>query len=607
MKSLYRLLPYYRPYRLALTWGLILVIVGSATLSVIPWVVRMAIDAVQAGDDLRRIWQLAAAMIGVGLAGGAMRYGMREMLNGLSRRIEFDLRNDLFTHLTRLDAAYFGRMRTGEVMARLTNDLSAVRMAAGPAIMYLVSTVAGGLFALGFMLRIDRRLTLLALLPMSLVPVLMARLGRVIHDRFEDVQAHFGLLTTLAQENIAGVRVVRAYRQEYAEESRFGRLNDEYLTKNMRLVRLYGALNPAFALLAGIAAAVVLGVGGALALHGSITVGAFVAFGLYLAALTWPMVALGWVVNLFERGAASMGRLNELLDAVPTVTSPADSRTRPFSLPPFDGGGRRLEFRDVGFHYPTREGETPRWVLRGISFVVPAGTTVGLVGATGSGKSALVDLIPRLYDPQEGEILLDGVPIRDLPLHELRGELGYVPQETLLFSDTIASNLAYGVAKDPAAAREAAAVAQLDETIAAFPGGYETMLGERGINLSGGQQQRAALARALARKPSVVLLDDSLSAVDAHTEAAILGALRGALVARTALVVTHRASAVRDAQQIVVLEEGQIVERGVHADLLARGGRYWSLVRRQELEESIEDGENLKGTGDRVAAEPSLA
>ncbi|GAC1682755.1 MAG: ABC transporter ATP-binding protein [Gemmatimonadaceae bacterium] len=606
MKSLYRLLPYYSPYRRTLAGGLVLVVAGSAAVSVIPWLLRMAIDAVQAGDDLRRVWQLAAAMIAVGLAGGTMRYGMREMLNGLSRRIEFDLRNDLFTHLARLDARYFGRMRTGEVMARLTNDLSAVRMAAGPAIMYLVSTVSGGLFALGFMLRIDRRLTVLALLPLGLVPVLMARLGRVIHDRFEAVQEHFGLLTTLAQENIAGVRVVRAYRQEDAEERRFGRLNDEYQTKNMRLVRLYGALNPAFALLAGIAAAIVLGVGGALALRGSITVGAFVAFGLYLAALTWPMVALGWVVNLFERGAASMGRLNEILGAIPTVTSPA-SRTRLLPLPRPAVGGRRLEFRDVGFHYPPREGETPRWVLRGISFVVPEGTTLGLVGTTGSGKSALMDLIPRLYDPQEGEILLDGVPIRELPLHELRAELGYVPQETLLFSDTIASNLEYGVANDPSAARAAAAVAQMDQTIAAFPGGYDTVLGERGINLSGGQQQRVALARALARKPSVVLLDDSLSAVDAHTEAAILGALRGSLVTRTALVVTHRASAVRNAQQIVVLEDGRIVERGVHEDLLTRGGRYWSLVNRQELEEAIENGDDLVGTGGRVAAEPPLA
>ncbi|GAC1478387.1 MAG: ABC transporter ATP-binding protein [Gemmatimonadaceae bacterium] len=594
MNSLRRLFPYYRPYRIALASGLLLVVAGSAAVSGIPWLLRLAIDAVRAGEPVRRVWLIGGAMIGVAVLGGAMRYGMRELLNGLSRRIEFDLRNDLFAHLTRLDAGYFARLRTGDIMARLTNDLSAVRMAAGPAIMYLVSTISGGIFALGFMLRIDLRLTALALLPVSLVPVLMVRLGKIIHDRFEAVQDHFGVLTTLAQENIAGVRVVRAYRQEAAEEERFGRLNDEYLAKNMRLAQLYGALNPAFALLAGLAAAIVLGLGGALALRGTITIGAFVAFGLYLAALTWPMVALGWVINLFERGAASMGRLIEILDAVPAVASPAFPR----SLPPTDGG-RSVEFRNVGFHYPPREGEPPRWVLRDVSFVVPAGATLGIVGATGSGKSALMDLIPRLHDPQEVEILLDGVSIRELPLEQLRRALGYVPQESLLFSDTIAANIEYGVNDDVDAAREASEIAQLGETIAAFPGGYETLLGERGINLSGGQQQRAALARALARRPSVVLLDDSLSAIDAHTEAAILAALRGTLASRTAIIITHRASAVRDAYQIIALDEGRIVERGTHDALLAARGRYWSLVSRQELVESLEE--------EPVAADPRVA
>jgi len=517
---------------------------------------------------------------------------MRELLNGVSRRIEYDLRNSLFVHLGSLDAPYFARMRTGDIMARLTNDLSAVRMAAGPAIMYLVNTIAGGLFALYFMLRIDQRLTLLALLPMVILPILMARVGTAIHNRFEAVQEYFSTITTRAQENLAGTRIVRAYRQEAAEIARFGAMNEEYLHRNMRLVTLWGMLNPLFGLLAGLGGAFVLGAGGSLAVRGVISVGDFVAFGFYLAILTWPLIALGWVINLFQRGGASMARLNEILDAQPGIASPPRARALPLAA-----SGRSLEFRGVGFHYPTADGNPTRWVLRDVSFRVLPGATLGVVGATGSGKSALMDLIPRLYDPQEGEILLDGVPITEIALDELRRETGFVPQESLLFSDTIGANLAYGT-EDPQAARWAAGVAQLDETIASFPGGYETMLGERGINLSGGQKQRAALARALARTPSIVLLDDALSAVDTHTEAEILRGLRGALSGRTAVIASHRISAIRDASWIIVLAEGRIVEQGHHADLLAQGGRYWALLRRQQLVEAIEgDGETLATTG----------
>jgi ATP-binding cassette subfamily B protein len=449
--------------------------------------------------------------------------------------------------------------------------------------MYLTNTVAGGLFALYFMLRIDGRLTLLALTPMVLLPILTIWLGRAIHERFEAVQAHFSTMTTRAQENLAGARVVRAYRQEQPELARFAALNDEYLTKNMQLVRLYGLMNPAFGLLAGLGAVTVLGVGGLLAVRGTISVGAFVAFGLYLGMLTWPLIALGWVVNLFQRGAASMGRLVEILDEQPAVASaPA-----PVSLPPASTG-RSVEFRNVGFHYPPPADAKARWILRNISFRVPAGATLAVVGATGSGKSALLELLARVYDPQEGEVLVDGVPITTLTLEELRREIGFVPQESLLFSETIRENLTYGT-EDASRAKWAAGVAQLDSTIEQFPGGYDTMLGERGINLSGGQKQRAALARALARRPSIVVLDDALSAVDTHTEADILRGLREALKGRTAIIASHRVSAVRDASWIIVLDEGRIVEQGRHAELIAAGGRYWTLLRRQQLEDAIED------------------
>jgi ATP-binding cassette subfamily B protein len=593
MSSLRRVLPYYRPYRGSVAWGLVFVVTSAAFSSVGPWFLRRALDGIRAGAPLKTIWLLAAALIGVSLIGGVGRYWMRELLNGVSRWIECDLRNDLFRQLESVDATYYTRMRTGDLMARLTNDLSAVRMAVGPAIMYLTNTIAGGAFALSFMLRISPRLTLIAALPMAILPVLGILFGRHIHARFEAVQAHFSDLTTLAQENLAGVRIVRAFRQEAAETARFATLNEQYLEKNMRLARLYGLMQPGFAIFAGLGMVAVVSFGGSLVLNGTISIGSFVAFGMYLGMLTWPLIALGWVINLFQRGAASMTRLVDILDARSALPEPEHPRVLPTAA-----GGRSIEFRNVGFHYSTEAGEPTRWALRHISFVAPAGATIGVVGATGSGKSALMDLVPRLFDPQEGELLIDGIPIRDLSIESLRREIGYVPQESFLFSDTIGSNLVYGTS-DESAASWAAEIAQLDETIEQFPGGYDTVLGERGINLSGGQKQRAALARALARRPTVVLLDDALSAVDTHTEAEILRSLRDALTKRTALIASHRVSAIRDATWIIVLEEGRIVEQGRHAELLAAGGRYWSLLNRQQLEESIEEDDDVE------LAEPS--
>jgi ATP-binding cassette subfamily B multidrug efflux pump len=588
MQSLRKLIPYYRPYLLQLIGGLTFVVLSAGITSVIPLVLRRAIDGMRTGAPVRTTVLLSGAIVVVALVGGALRYGMRELLNGLSRWIEYDLRNDLFTHLESLDAAYFGRTRTGDIMARLTNDLSAVRMAAGPAIMYLTNTVFGGLFALGFMAVISVRLTVLALVPMLILPVITVRMGHLIHVRFEAVQEHFSTLTTHAQENLSGVRIVRAYRQEAAEIARFAELNEEYLKRNMLLVRLWGMLHPVFSLMAGAGAVVVLGLGGTLALRGVLSVGSFVAFGLYLAMLTWPLIALGWVINLFQRGDASMGRLVKMLEVQPTIVT----REPVMHLPPAVAG-RSIEFRGVGFQYPTAA-DAPgegRWVLRDVSFTIPAGATVGIVGATGSGKTALIDLIARVYDPQEGEILIDGVPILRLPVDELRREIGYVPQESLLFSDTIATNLGYGVDDDNERVwREAARLAQLDQTVEDFPGGYDTMLGERGINLSGGQKQRASLARALARRPAIVLLDDALSAVDTHTEAEILRGLRTALAGRTAVIASHRASALRDATMIVVLDQGRVVEMGRHTELLSAEGRYWSLIRRQRLVEEVVSG-----------------
>jgi len=582
LKNLRLAAPYYRPYWIPFSIGLVIVVASSAITSVIPWLLRRAIDAIGSGAPMGTIWKLSGMIVLAAIVGGAFRYGMRELINGVSRWIEYDLRNDLFIHLETLDAAYFAHTRTGDIMARLTNDLSAVRMAVGPAVMYLANTITGGLFALYFMLRIDVKLALLALLPLLVLPALTIRMGKAIHDRFEAVQEHFSTLTTRAQENLSGARIVRAYRQEAAEIARFGAINDQYLALNMSLVRLWGTLNPLFAFFGGLGGVIVLGLGGMLAIRGTISVGSFVAFGMYLTMLTWPMIALGWVVNLFQRGEASMGRLNEILDVRATIGAEEPAQHLPPAM-----SGRTIEFRNVGFHYPSDPVGEPRWVLRNVSFSVPAGATLGVVGATGSGKSALIDLIPRMYDPQEGEILIDGIPTRRVLPAELRREIGFVPQESLLFSDTVGANLAYGT-QDPASAEWAATVAQLDQTIEEFPGKYETILGERGINLSGGQKQRASLARALAKTPGIVLLDDALSAVDTHTEAEILRALREALAGRTALIASHRISAIRDASWIIVLEKGTVVEQGRHAELMALRGRYWSLLRRQQLLDAVE-------------------
>jgi len=586
MKDLRRLIPFFRPYRRQVLVGLLLVVVSTAITSVIPWLLRSGIDAMSRGADQSIVWTVAAGIVGTALVAGVMRYWMRHLMNGVSRRIEYDLRNDLFTHLETLDASYYARTRTGDIMARLTNDLGAVRMAAGPAIMYLVNTIASGLFALVFMLRIDPALTVLALLPMIALPIITVRMGSAIHARFDAVQEHFSTLTTHAQENLTGARIVRAYRQEAAEIERFGELNDEYLARNMSLVRLYGTMTPLFGLLAGLGAVVVMGFGGVLVIRGSISVGSFVAFGIYLGLLTWPLIALGWVINLFQRGGASMARLLEILNAKSLI----DFQEVPLSQLVPTSAGRSIEFRDVGFHYPTEGEREPRWILRHVSFLVPAGATLGVVGATGSGKSALMDLIPRIYDPQEGQILIDGVPIRNVPLDALRREIGFVQQESVLFSDTIGANIGYGT-ENVASVRWAAETAQMDSTIEGFPGGYDTILGERGINLSGGQKQRASLARALARKPAIVLLDDALSAVDTHTEADILRELRVALAGRTAIISSHRASSIRHATKIIVLDHGRIVEEGRHEELMMSEGRYWSLLRRQQLVESIESAD----------------
>ncbi len=581
MFALKRLLPYAARYRTGILLGLLCVVISNAAATAMPYLLGRAIDALGAPDAApRAILAFAGLIVVVTLVSGAGRFGMRLLLNGISRRVENDLRDDFFEHLLRLDAGFYGATRTGDLMSRATHDTQAVRMAIGPGIMYLVNTVVTTALALAVMLHYSVRLTLVSLIPLSLLPPVFLFFGRAIHRRFERIQEHFATLTTMVQENLSGVRIVRAYNQAKAQELEFAELNRGYFDRNMALARLSAVFSPLLALLTGAGALVVLWVGGLEVIAGRMSAGDFVAFFFYLGLLSWPMMALGWVVNLFQRGAASLNRIASILDTAPAVRPPAE----PIDPGPIHG---TIELRDVSFRYPGTERE----VLTGVTLRIEAGQTVALVGPTGSGKSTVVALITRRYDPTRGEILLDGVPLDRVPLHRLRQEIGAVPQDAFVFSDTIAGNIGLGLREgvsDDGRVEKAARVAHLHETIEALPAAYATRLGERGINLSGGQRQRATLARAIARDPAILILDDALSAVDTHTESAILDGLRDVLRARTALIVSHRVTAVMNADRIFVLDDGRIVESGTHAELIDLGGLYATLLQRQLIAEDLD-------------------
>lgn len=581
MRALRALVPYLRQYRAIYAWGLLLVVLSNLFSTLGPHFLQRGIDVLTRGGPFSNVQSAALLLLVVAATGGLARYGMRELLNSSSRRVEYDLRNRLYAYLQGQSAEFYDRYPTGDVMARTTNDLLAVRMVAGPALMYLADTIIRSLIVVPVMVHISPLLSLLALVPLAALPVVMSRFGRAIHRRSETIQAQFSDLTTHAHENLSGVRIVRAYRQEAAEARHFRALNEEYTERNLSLARIQGMFHPLLAMLGGLGMVALLYAGGRLVITGVVSVGEFVAFGVYLAMLIWPMIALGWVVNLVQRGAASMGRINALMDEPVAIASPE----HPVALPAASAG-RRVAFEGVWFRYPAAADRG--WILQDISFDLPAGGSLAIVGATGAGKSTLAELLVRIYDVPRGRIALDGVDVRALSLDELRRNIGFVPQETFLFSDTIRNNILLGAPNDGRLER-AAEIAQLTEALPLLPDGYDTMLGERGVNLSGGQKQRAAIARALAQNPPVFVLDDALSAVDAQTESRILQGLRGALERRTSIVISHRLAAVRDADLILVLDEGRIVERGTHGELMQLGGRYWELLRRQELEEELEE------------------
>jgi len=584
VKPLLRLLPFLARYKKTLIWGLVTVIMSNIFTVAQPLIVGRAIDMLKSGLELRKIdghgiLLYAGIVIGCSLVAGTFTFLTRQTIIVTSRHVEFDLRNAFLEHIQRLPLSFFQRTPTGDLMALATNDISAVRNVLGPGIMYPTDTLMTFIMVLFVITSLDWKLTLLALIPLPFVSYAVYALGKLVHVKFEERQKQYSELTTRAQENLSGIRVIKAYVREAFEINRFHAMSWDYLKKNLVLARVQSIMWPLMFLLVGFSIVITMYFGGLQVINGTLTIGTLTAFFGYLVMLIWPMIAFGWVVNILQQGAASMGRLARIFD---TKSDIADVGPVRWDHQEMKGA---IEFRDVVFSYP----ETSQPALKGISLAVPAGTTLAIVGYTGSGKTSLVNLLPRLYDVTSGSVLIDGIDVRHIPLEVLRKNIGCVPQETFLFSESIAENVRYGSAGATDVELEHATdVAQIAKDVDGFPKGFGTVLGERGITLSGGQKQRTSIARAVIRNPKILILDDALSSVDTYTEEEILQRLRTVMRGRTSIIISHRVSTVKDADKIVVLNDGAIAEEGTHDELVALGGIYGELYRKQLLEEQLE-------------------
>src|SRR2546425_153373 len=577
MDDLRKFARYFLPYKVSLITGILCILAGVIFNLTIPLIVGHAVDANWTQISWSKLTMSALKVMGASFVSGAFLFLQRRILIGMSRNIEYALRQDFYAHLVDQPLSFFHEHRTGDLMARATNDLAAVRQLAGPMIMYTLQTIFVVVLILPLMFMLNWRLTLLLLITMPLVSLTVKVFGQQVHIRFEKIQEFFAKITVRAQENFTGIRVVRAYAQEDAEIQAFENLNRQYAERNLSLVRIDALMRPLMTFLIGIGFVLIVLTGVPLAVRGAITVGEFTVFNMSLSRLVWPLIALGYVVNLYQRGTASLKRMNAIFAIKPSITDIAGVMPQPAIA-------GEIEFRNLTLAY--HASDEP--VLQNINLTISAGQTVAFVGRTGSGKSTVVNLIPRVLEAPEGTVFIDGISVRNYPLAQLRASIGYVPQETFLFSDTLAGNIAFGVDKaDPAEIERAAEIAGLSEDIRGFPEGFNTLVGERGITLSGGQKQRTAIARAVAREPRILILDDALSSVDTYTEERILGRLREVMRDRTSLIVSHRISTIKDADVICVLDDGKIIERGTHGELLALGAEYAALYERQLLEEEL--------------------
>lgn len=573
-RQLFTLIPYLKKYQAKLIIGATMVLLTNIVAVVSPWILRNAIDRLYLDISRDILLYYASLLIAASAVEGLFRFLMRRILIGVSRNIEYDLRNDLFSHLQSLSPSFYQRNPTGDIMSRATNDLSAVRMVLGPGIMYSINTLFTAVLTISILVTLNLQLAILTLLPLLAVSVCVKYFGNQIHQRFERIQEQFATLTTLAQENVSGIRVVKAYNQEEAFIGRFQEANQDYVDRSLSLVRVWGVFNPLLTFLLGLSSVGLLWYGGRQVIQGSMTVGDFVAFMAYLSMLTWPTIALGWVINIFERGSASMGRMNQIFQSRPEIRDESSS-----TLSTLEG---HIQVNNLTFSY----NGTP--VLKNVSFEIPAGQTLAIVGRTGSGKSTLVNLLCRLYQVPEAGIFIDGSDINNIPLATLRTHIGYVPQETFLFSETVQQNIAFGRPEASLQSiQESAKISNIWPDIQEFPRKFETFVGERGITLSGGQKQRIAISRALLVNPRILILDDALSSVDTDTEEKILQGLAGEFTNRTVILISHRISTVKMADQILVLEKGEIVERGTHDELLKTEGHYATLYERQLLKKEL--------------------